>query len=84
MEGIVRYEGIIRQELYALAEYYNINLLGMCLTANLPNRGKHVAHDGQAACPIKDIKPFGFKCIRSVLGIGKSMELLPVKTRYGH
>ena len=39
------------QELHALAEYYNINLLGMCLTANLPNRGKHVAHDGQAACP---------------------------------
>ena len=31
--------------------YYNINLLGRCLTANLPNRGKHVAHDGQARCP---------------------------------
>lgn len=23
--------------------YYNINLLGRCLTANLPNRGKHRA-----------------------------------------
>ena len=31
--------------------YYNINLLGICLTANLPNRGKHVAHDGQARYP---------------------------------
>ena len=28
-----------------------MNLLGTRLTANLPNRGKHVAHDGQAACP---------------------------------
>ena len=28
-----------------------MNLLGRCLKANLPNRGKHVAHDGQARCP---------------------------------
>ena len=28
-----------------------MNLLGICLTANLPIWGKHVAHDGQAACP---------------------------------
>ena len=28
-----------------------MNLLGICLTANLPIRGKHRAHDGQAACP---------------------------------
>ena len=32
-------------------EYYNINLLGRPLTANLPNRGKHVTHDGQARYP---------------------------------
>ena len=29
----------------------NINLLGRRLTANLPIRGKHRAHDGQARCP---------------------------------
>ena len=28
-----------------------MNILGMCLKAILPNRGKHVAHVGQAACP---------------------------------
>ena len=28
-----------------------MNLLGRCLKANLPNRGKHVAHDGQARYP---------------------------------
>ena len=28
-----------------------MNILGRHLTANLPNRGKHVAHDGQARCP---------------------------------
>ena len=27
------------------------HLLGRRLTANLPNRGKHVTHDGQAPCP---------------------------------
>ena len=32
-------------------EYYNINLLGRRLTAILPNRGKHVTHDGQARYP---------------------------------
>ena len=54
MRGIVRCE-----VLHALAEvwkqeceYYNINLLGRPLTEILPIRGKHVAHDGQAACPI--------------------------------
>ena len=31
--------------------YYIINLLGTRLTAILPNRGKHVTHDGQARCP---------------------------------
>ena len=52
-KGIIR-----RQELHELAESrkqeygcYNINLLGRRLTANLPNRGKHVTHDGQARCP---------------------------------
>ena len=30
---------------------YNSHLLGRRLTANLPNRGKHVTHDGQAPCP---------------------------------
>mgnify|MGYP004606781245 FL=1 len=55
---IVRYEEFRRQESYALAEhrkqeyeYYVINLLGIRLTAILPNRGKHVAHDGQAPYP---------------------------------
>ena len=53
MRGIVRCE-----VLHALAEvwkqeceYYKINLLGRPLTEILPIRGKHVAHDGQAACP---------------------------------
>ena len=53
MRGIVRCE-----VLHALAEvwkqeceYYNINLLGRPLTEILPIRGKHVAHDGKAACP---------------------------------
>ena len=31
--------------------YYNINLLGTCLTAILPIRGKQRAQVGQAACP---------------------------------
>ena len=31
--------------------YYDMNLLGRRLTQILPNGGKHVAHDGQAACP---------------------------------
>ena len=30
---------------------FNINLLDIRLTENLPNRGKHRAHDGQARCP---------------------------------
>ena len=58
MKRIIRWKEFRRQELYALAkswkqEYgcYNISLLGRRLTANLPNRGKHVAHDGQARCP---------------------------------
>ena len=28
-----------------------MNLLGICLKANLPKWGKHVAHDGQARYP---------------------------------
>ena len=53
MKLIVRCEEFRRQELHALAGsrkqeygYCNINFLGIILTANLPNRGKHVAHDG--------------------------------------
>lgn len=53
MKGLVRCEEFRLQELHALAGsrkqeygYYNINFLGIILTANLPNRGKHVAHDG--------------------------------------
>ena len=58
MKGIVRCEEFRRQKSYALAEhrkqeyeYYVINLLGIRLTAILPIRGKHVAHDGQAPFP---------------------------------
>ena len=58
MKRILRYEEFRLQELPALAEFrkqeyecYNMNLLGICLKANLPNRGKHVAHDGQARYP---------------------------------
>ena len=57
--GIADTLTIVRcEELYALAEfrkqeygYYNINLLGICLTAIMPIRGKQRAHDGQAPCP---------------------------------
>ena len=55
---IVRCKEFRRHELHALAESwkleygcYNINLLGIRLTAILPIRGKHIAHDGQAPCP---------------------------------
>ena len=58
MKRIIRWKEFRRQELDELAksckqEYgcYNISLLGRRLTANLPNRGKHVAHDGQARYP---------------------------------
>ena len=58
MKLIVRCEEFRLQELHALAEsrkqeygYCNINFLGILLTAILPNRGKHVAHDGQARYP---------------------------------
>ena len=58
MKRILRCEEFRLQELPALAEsgkqkygYYNMNILGICLKANLPNRGKHVAHDGQARYP---------------------------------
>ena len=58
MKGIVRCKEFRRHELHALAESwkleygcYNINLLGIRLTAILPIRGKHRAHDGQAPCP---------------------------------
>ena len=58
MKGIVRCKEFRRHELHALAESwkmeygcYNINLLGIRLTAILPIRGKHIAHDGQAPCP---------------------------------
>ena len=58
MKRIIRWKEFRRQELYALAESWkqeygccNINLLGRRLTANLPIRGKHRAHDGQARCP---------------------------------
>ena len=58
MKRIIRWKEFRRQEMYALAESwnqgygcYNISLLGRHLTANLPNRGKHVAHDGQARYP---------------------------------
>ena len=58
MREIIKWKESKRQELRALAESrkqkygcYNINILGRCLTANLPNRGKHRAHDGQARCP---------------------------------
>ena len=58
VKRILRREEFRLQELPALAEFrkqeygcYNMNLLGICLKANLPNRGKHVAHDGQARYP---------------------------------
>ena len=58
MKRILRYEEFRLQELPALAEFrkqeyecYNMNLLGICLKANLPKWGKHVAHDGQARYP---------------------------------
>ena len=57
--GIADTLTIVRcKELYALAEfreqeygYYDINLLGICLTTIMPIRGKQRAHDGQAPCP---------------------------------
>ena len=58
MKRILRYEEFRLQELPALAEFrkqeyecYNMKLLGICLKANLPKWGKHVAHDGQARYP---------------------------------
>ena len=42
-----------------------MNKLGMCLTANLPNRGKQRAHDGQARCPswASTVPIFGHKTL---------------------
>ena len=58
MKLIVRCEEFRLQELHALAEsrkqeygYCNMNLLGILLTAILPNWGKGRAHDGQARYP---------------------------------
>ena len=64
MKGIVRWKelsdvrnsddmNLLRWQNPVIWEYecHDINLLGRRLTANLPNRGKHVTQQGQARYP---------------------------------
>ena len=62
-----------------------MKILGMCLPAILPNRGKHLAPVEKAPCPtwasivpILEHKTVEAQVSCSVLETGKSMEFLPV------